>query len=402
MTPISISIDPPVLEEVAPNVPCVVSALGINQESSRELRLLQEYQAAVDQTNSVIIISQNATLSYVNDEYCRISKYERGEVIGKVLNTLPYFESDGIIADYILHVPEPNKRPFSGLLKMINATGEIYWLKTRIVPVFDETANLIEYIFIGNDVTKNHLLEEELRKSFVKFQELDEKKDEFINIASHEFRTPMTAISGYISMILDGDAGEISPESRKYLEQVFKSSKELLTLINDMLDIAKLESGKWKLFYEDIEMKGFIGDTIANLRPLALLKKQNIEILIDYDELIYRTDNRKFQQVLINIVGNALKYTPEQGYIKVHSWITDESLFVEVADTGIGIPKTHLTHIFEKFAQVKNPLTRDINGTGLGLAITKKIIEKFFGTIKVESEEWQGSVFTIELPLQRD
>ncbi len=128
------------------------------------------------------------------------------------------------------------------MVKSRNKLGEPYWLKTKIIPVFDTDGNPVECISIGHDITQRHLKEEELRISFTRLLELDEKKDEFINIASHELRTPMTAIAGYISMILDGDAGEISPEAKMYLEQVFKSSRQLLTLINDMLDIAKLES----------------------------------------------------------------------------------------------------------------------------------------------------------------
>ncbi len=112
-------------------------------------------------------------------------------------------------------------------------------------------------------------------------------------------------------------------------------------------------------------MRSFMEEVITNLKPLALLKRQNLEMKIDYNSLIYRTDNRKMQQVLINIVGNALKYTQEEGEVKIHSWVIDKKLFIEVTDNGIGIPEKHLSHIFEKFSQVKNTLTRDINGTGL-------------------------------------
>lgn len=359
----------------------------VDTGSDRETRLLQEYRFATDQTSTVSILGLDGVFTYVNGEHCKASRYSREEMIGRHYRDLMHPDMFGEKLDAILYSLEVEKIPWKGMIKNRNKDGETYWLKTQIIPVLDRQGNALEYISIGNDVTDRYLREEDLRKSLAKLQELDEKKDEFINIASHELRTPMTAISGYISMILEGDAGEISDESRIYLEQVFKSSKQLLTLINDMLDIAKLESGKGKLFYEDIEIGAFIRDVVADLKPLTLHKKQDIRIVIDYDGLFYRTDARKFRQVLVNVIGNAFKYTPEGGSVLVRSWSDREHLSIEVADTGIGIPKKHLTHIFEKFSQVKNPLTRDINGTGLGLAITKTIVEKFFGTISVESEE---------------
>lgn len=237
------------------------------------------------------------------------------------------------------------------------------------------------------DITELKAVQEELSQTLEKLKELDQQKTEFYNIANHELRTPMTAVHGFISMILEGDAGEINDQVREYLNQVNASSKQLLTMINEMLDIAKLESGEIQLFIEYSDIQSLAEEAVNSLRSIVHRKHQHLEVDIGMKTCFANIDRVKFKQCVVNIVGNAIKYTPDGGNIYVKT-TSDRSVFqITVRDTGVGIPEKHLDTIFEKFSQVKDASTRDITGTGLGLAITKKIIESFNGSIGVTSIE---------------
>ena len=169
---------------------------------------------------------------------------------------------------------------------------------------------IFEYVIIQNDVTDLEITQQNLKRSLEKQKELDVKKDEFLNIASHELRTPMTSIKGYLSMILDGDAGEINDEVKSYLTQVYKSSQRLLDLINDMLDISKIESGKQEFFMKTMNIASLIKETATEVTGLFEKKQQNFIISIDFENFEYTTDENKLKQVLLNLLGNANKFTP--------------------------------------------------------------------------------------------
>lgn len=165
---------------------------------------------------------------------------------------------------------------------------------------------------VQSDITDIEISKQNLRKSYEKLQILDKQKDEFLNIASHELRTPITSIRGYISMIADGDTGEVNPETKQYLERVLASSTRLLTLINDMLDIAKLEAGKHEFDEENVEIREFINDCFAETAQLFKQKRQACTIDIDFERLVIKTDRNRLLQVMINLLGNANKFTPEE------------------------------------------------------------------------------------------
>lgn len=167
--------------------------------------LLEKYKLATDHINTVVIGDTEDIIIYVNNEACNLSGYKEEELIGKHQNIMTHPDMTREVTENILEVIK-SKKIWTGIIKNRTKSGDPYWIKTTIIPIIDAYGTMIEYISIGSDITDAHIAEEELRRSLAKLQDLDEKKDEFINIASHELRTPMTAISGYISMILDGDA----------------------------------------------------------------------------------------------------------------------------------------------------------------------------------------------------
>jgi len=234
-----------------------------------------------------------------------------------------------------------------------------------------------------------------------KIKEVDQMKDEFISIASHELRTPVTGIKGYISMVLDGTFGEISDKLRETMKMVQGSSDRLAHLVEDLLNVSRIEQKRIKMEKKNIDVSQIIKDTVAELKIQADEKKLSLQYKLHRDHLpLIRVDSERFKQVLINLIGNAIKYT-EKGGVEV---ITEEKdkgkmLEINIKDTGIGMSAKAQQRLFEKFYRVQNEKTADVVGTGLGLWITKKIVEMMRGSIRVSSIENVGTQATLRFPI---
>lgn len=362
------------------------------------IKLLNEHKLAIDHSNIISKTDINWNIVYVNDEFCRLSGYTSDELIWKSHNIIRHPDTPKETFKELWDTIQ-SKNVWKWNIKNKKKNWDAYWVKSTIVPILDENNNILEYIAIRTDITELELAREDLKESFEKLKELDTKKDEFLNIASHELRTPMTSVKWYISMILDWDAGEINDEVRQYLSQVYKSSSRLLNLINDMLDISKIESGKQEFILEKIDVKKMLDDVSFEFEQLFKKKWQKFIKEIDFEKFEFITDLNKLKQVIINILWNANKFTPDwwEIYLKAEILDTNE-LEIKIKDSWIWIDKASLWVIFEKFWQVKNSLTRDINWTWLGLPIAKTIVEKLGWKITVESEVWRWTTFTITLP----
>ena len=232
-------------------------------------------------------------------------------------------------------------------------------------------------------------------------KELDKKKDEFLNIASHELRTPMTTIKGYISMLIDWDIWVIDEEAKKYLNRVYKDSQRLILLINDMLDISKIESWKMEFNFDLININKLLEHVILDMQLIA--KEKNIEIVSDitYNDLFIYTDLHRLRQVFVNIIWNAVKFTNNFWKIEIISFVLNKKLIIIIKDNWIWIKKEDIPRIFEKFSQVNNSLTREIGWTWLWLPISLDIIKKLKWNLFVESELWVWSQFKIILPINK-
>jgi signal transduction histidine kinase len=223
-------------------------------------------------------------------------------------------------------------------------------------------------------------------------------KSQFLANTSHELRTPMNAILGYTELILDGIYGEVPSKIRDVLVRVQSNGRHLLSLINNVLDLSKIEAGQLTLSVEEYSMKEIVHTVVTATEGLAAEKNLVLKVAIPDNFPRAEGDERRIVQVLMNLVGNAIKFT-EAGEIAVRAAASDAAIEVSVADTGPGIPPSEHERIFEEFRQVDNSSTRQKGGTGLGLSISKKIVEMHGGRIWVESELGRGSVFRFTLPL---
>lgn len=247
-----------------------------------------------------------------------------------------------------------------------------------------------------------HKQKKQLEKSNKELKKLDELKDSFLSVASHELRTPMTVIKGYSEFLLSEKFGKLNEKQKKFQDKIFNNTQQLLELVNDILDLSKLNAERMVFNFLEFDLQEFMEDALSNFKILCEKKEIKLKLETDKKISVLTSDKEKIQRILNNLVGNAYKFTPEKGKItvKVSPYKTKKNFILfEVIDTGIGIAPEDQEKVFEKFQQVANYLQTPYNGTGLGLPIVKKIIEKLGGEIWVESEPEKGSNFSFIIPL---
>lgn len=239
----------------------------------------------------------------------------------------------------------------------------------------------------------------ELRRSNRQLHQIDEVKDEFLSIASHQLRTPLTSIKGYISMVLDGDVGKITPQQRHLLEEAFNSSQRMVSLIEDFLNMSRLQTGRFIIDKEDTDVYELVKNEVDNLRSTA--KSHDLALRFDAKNEfpIMNIDDGKIRQVIMNFIDNAIYYSKPDTTIRIAMHKKAGQLMFEVHDTGIGVPIQEQARLFSKFYRASNARRRRPDGTGVGLYLAKKVITAHGGSIIFHSTENKGSTFGFKLPL---
>ncbi len=295
---------------------------------------------------------------------------------------------------------------FEGEFQRLRKNGEQFNAHVAITRRQDALGSPIGYVLISKDITAQKLLEEQLRRKNEELEEQNRRvqeanrlKSEFLANMSHELRTPLNAIIGFAEVMHDGRVGPVSLSHKEYLGDILSSSSHLLQLINDVLDLAKVESGKMEFRSEPVDLSKLIGEVKDVLRTLSARKRIPIAVEADPTLTGVVNDSAKLKQILYNYLSNALKFTPDGGQVIVRAKPEGTDAFcLEVQDTGIGIRAEDLSRLFVEFQQLDASAAKKYPGTGLGLALTKRIVEAQGGRVGVHSVMGQGSTFYAILP----
>ena len=261
-------------------------------------------------------------------------------------------------------------------------------VKARVSAVIDDGGNYIGRVLALRDITAE--------------REIADMKNEFVSTVSHELRTPLTSIKGYVDLILDGSAGEISEIQAEFLGIVKENSDRLVELINEMLDISRIESGRVHLKVEPLDVAESVRGAVDTFRAVLSQSGHSITVSASRKLPHVAADRDRVGQVLVNLISNALKYSPGGGEVTVHARHEGDTVIVSVTDQGLGISREDQKRLFTKFYRVDTAMTREIGGTGLGLSICKTILELLGGTIGVKSTAGKGSTFWFSLPVAPD
>jgi len=385
-----------------------------------ELRIIakeiSDYKYTLDEFAIVAITDQKGIIKYVNDNFCKISKYNLEELIGRdhrIINS-GYHSKEFIRG---IWTTIANGKIWTGEIKNKAKDGTIYWVDTTIVPFLDEYGKPNKYVAVRTDITAQKRITDELKEARIvadlatKLAEeaksvaenVLQSKQQFLANMSHEIRTPMNAILGFTKILLKSD---FAPKQKEYLDAIKASSDGLLVLINDILDLAKVDAGK--MTFEQLPFKmDFSISTMHQVFDLKI-KEKNLELVKEYDNkipLVLMGDAARLHQILLNLLSNAIKFTAK-GKITVAVRLLNEdkmkaTIEFAITDTGTGIPEDKLETIFENFQQATSSTSSTFGGTGLGLAICKQLVEKQGGSILVKSKLDEGSTFSFTLSFQK-
>lgn len=329
-------------------------------------------------SDGIIVFGPDDRITFVNPAAETVLGKGAEELVGLQTDTWTIFglatDPDGSVQETGMQTRE---------VRMEEPTHRI--VDVRVDPVFDDRHTYLGAVCTIRDVTAE--------------REAMQMKNEFVSTVSHELRTPLTSIKGYIDLILDGEAGEINEIQQEFLSIVKENSDRLVDLINDMLDISRIESGRIVLKVQPIDLAERVTGAVNTFR--AVLDQQGRTIQVDVPKGLPKAagDPDRIGQVLINFISNAIKYSPEGGAVRVRAEVEDSRVRVGISDEGIGIAPEDQARLFTKFYRVDSSLTREIGGTGLGLSICKSIIELLGGEVGVQSEPGSGSTFWFTLPL---
>ena len=339
----------------------------------------------------------------------RIKQYTAEEIIGKHFSLFYPPEDRAMKPLEELEIVRTTGR-FEEQGWRLRKDGSAFWANVVITAVRDPAGDVAGFVKVTRDLTDRKQTEDQLRavqEKYVRELELrnreseqaNQLKTEFLANMSHELRSPLHTVIGFAELLAEETHGALGEKQKRFLTHIQNDSQHLLDIINDLLDLSKIEAGRLELRREAFDIVPVMEDALSSVRPRATAKSVEIRTEITVSVAVV-ADRLRFKQILHNLLSNAVKFTPDGGKIRVEAEPRDRFAEISVSDTGIGIPEDQHRAVFDKFYQVRSA-TRGGGGTGLGLAITKGLVEQHGGKIWLKSEPGNGSCFTFTIPLEQ-
>ncbi len=364
-------------------------AIERKRPEQRLKRAAQEWRTTFDSiTDFISILDKEGNILRVNRSLSNALGVEPQQLIGMKCHEVYRCPSDHIT--YCPHARTlETKKPSSAVLYQEHLG---IYIEATTSPVFDENGEIRGSVHIAKDITDRKRAEQERK-------EQERLKSEFVASVSHEIRTPLSIFKNIVSNALAGVKGHLNPKLRESLEMANGTIDRLARIINEFLDISKIEAGKMRLHLAQFDVRSAVSETVKVLSILANEKDIELKTFLPDCELVINADRDRIEQTLINLISNGIKFAPAGGHIWVRAKQLDATVAVEVEDDGPGIEASDIDKIFDRFVQIEKQIGPGEQGTGLGLSIAKELIEMHGGRIEVESELGRGTTFTVFLPL---
>ena len=383
-----------VLKDQNGNVTGVLSAAQDITEQKRMVDDLLTLSRAVEQSPASILITDiKGNIEYANPKVTETTGYQLSELQGQ--NPKIFGTGEKSAYDYkVLWDTISSGKEWFGEFHNKKKNGELFWESASISGIKNNIGEIVHYLAVKEDITEKKKINEELIRSKEKAEEMNSVKSNFLANMSHELRTPLVGILGFAEMIRQETE---SPEISVMAETICKSGNRLSETLNLILDLSRFESEKKEIKFQNVELVNKTKEIITLFKETAQKKGLSLISSFSSESIFIDFDERAYYSILSNLINNAIKFTSE-GSVTTSVSLYDHSVEISVTDTGIGIAKNDYQFIFDEFRQVSEGYSRNFEGSGLGLSITKKLVEKYGGTITVESEVGKGSIFKVILP----